>query len=296
MRSQYHIFGIQKVYSVLDRFVGDGTLMVLRVLLLIASLVCLSAQTVAPPNPNRRLERILTEVIQWEILWDQTPKTFHLPTSGSAELEVSVTFDTFYKADTISYCSHALGACTTYLMGTARNWQGLKSAPCEGSGTDEEALLLFVGAGRRTTASQPRSQTPVVIGPGGLGSGPGSFTPDLPIRWAMSVKFPSREEIVQEYRQLHPSEADSLRTWLSPLKDSGYISVTFACFKASNPLVHIYGDRATTRGPIIISAFWDRDQEEWIEAGILERNQGPDTFDVAKSKIDSIACDTIHFK
>ena len=257
--------------------------MVLRVMLLMFSIACLFGQLDDPSL--RRIETRLTDVIQWERLWSDTSRGFREPPDGSAELTVSV------ASDGVAYCSQHLGTCAAYRVETSRNWERSLSVPCCSHRTDEDALLAFVSSGRRAAANSDQRR-PVAIGPGGLS---GTWTVNSPARWRMTIKLEDRGRIVERYKQLRPSEADSLRTWLRKnYRDAGYRSITFACFKPSDPVLYLYGDRGT-EGSMVISLFWDKGREEWIEAGMLARNQGTETFEALRSTIQAIACDTIRF-
>lgn len=262
--------------------------MVWRVVLTLATMIPLFAQTSGPADASfRRLERTLKSVIQWEILWRSTPTGFRTPISGTANVSISI------AEKDLSYCSHDLGVCATYLTEGSRNWERLKSKKCEGKENDEDALLAFLEAGGKKIPNRARDQQPTMLGPDGFS---GAWTVATPIRWGTTIKLDPRSAIVRQYRQVHPPEAESLLNWLrTTLHDSGYLSVTIACFNPSDPVVHVYGERAT-KDPIVFSLFWDRDREEWIQAGMLERQQGQQTFDELKSTIRTIACGTIQFK
>jgi hypothetical protein len=43
----------------------------------------------------------------------------------------------------------------------------------------------------------------------------------------------------------------------------------------------------------VFSVFWDREGDDWMDAGMLERAQGPERFDDIRSTIQAIACDTV---
>jgi hypothetical protein len=95
---------------------------------------------------------------------------------------------------------------------------------------------------------------------------------------------------------LRPKPGGTLTKWLiTQLRDSGYRSVTLACFKPLDPIIYVFGDRKVG-SPIIFSLFWDGERKEWTQAGMLERSHNAVTFDELYETIKSIACDTVKFK
>jgi hypothetical protein len=59
-------------------------------------------------------------------------------------------------------------------------------------------------------------------------------------------------------------------------------------------LVRVYGERPA-KGPIVFAVLWDREQEECVDAAMLEQSQNPGIFEEMHSRIKSIAYSTITF-
>jgi hypothetical protein len=257
---------------------------IVRVLLLMSTIAL--GQTVGTRDAGlRRFERTLLDVVRWEILWHETPNGFHNPIAP-ASVAIATT------PTSLSYCSHDIGVCASYQIEASRNWERIKSVKCDGHESDEEALLSFVGADANRPKLRLEARKPPVLGAGGFSGNP---TADFPLRWTTTLNLGTLNSIIEQYRHLHPPEVSSLQDWLrTRLRDSGYSSVTIACFSASDPVVYVYGERASNR-PIVISVFWDREQEKWAEAGMLEPPQGAETFERLKSTIQSISCGTARF-
>jgi hypothetical protein len=228
-------------------------------------------------------ERTLAAVLQWEVFWNDSPSGFRIPADGSITLAI------YAASDFVSYCSHQAGVCVTYRTGDYRNWEGSNSAKCEGSGSDEDALLAFVGKGARKPAGG--REAPMVLGRGGLS---GSPAPGSGITWTTKVTLGSRAEIVRRYQQMHPAEIESLTRWIrSSMNQTGVrSSITIACFAPTDPMVYYYVDRAT-KEPVVMAAYWDREREEWVGASSLVRSQGSQRFDEMRRTIESVACSTV---
>jgi hypothetical protein len=234
----------------------------------------------------QQIERTLTNLIRWEILWRDTPKGFQIPSAGSATLFIGET------DRNVSYCSHEMGVCATYLLDPMRNWQRTKVSRCDGNESDESALVTFVTGEVKKAPPLPAPRH-IVIGQGGLSGTPTTISP---VRWGTTIRVESRPAVIEEYKGLKPTEAGSLRAWLlAHDRGAGYRSVTFGCFKSSDPQVFVYGQRLSD-APIIFSVFWNRDQEDWVEASLLRQPQLPKEFEEMKSTIEAIACGTIKFE
>jgi hypothetical protein len=191
----------------------------------------------------------------------------------------------------LSYCSHALGICASYLIDTGRNWQRLKSSLCDGTGTDEKALLTFVGKdGPQPSISGPRN---LVIDPDGLQGRPSAG----PLAtWTTALSLGTRAAILEDYRKLNPVELGSLRAWLLEReRNAGYRSIRIACFKPTDPEVFLYGDRSPGSG-LVFSVFWNRDEDDWAEVAILRAPELPKRFEEVKSRVEALSCGTVDFK
>src|SRR5437870_5802967 len=101
----------------------------------------------------------LTKVLQWEILWNQTPTGFHNSSNGRVRIAA------YREQRSFAYCSRDVGVCVEYRIDVNRNWQVTRSAVCDQNQTNEECLMTF------TTGLKPSAQSrpPVNVGPGGLG-------------------------------------------------------------------------------------------------------------------------------
>jgi len=233
-----------------------------------------------------RWERDLRDRLEWEVLWNDSPDSFRFPDHGTATAAIYMT------SESLSYCSRDLGVCASYSIQDFHLHDLLRSEPRNSGKDDDAALLSFVGAKSGTpTARQP--SRPTRIGPGGI---TGSLVPGG-IRWTSTFSLPGRSEIVQRYKAMHPPELKGLEDWLLATfhRSTGYKSITIACFTPKDPVVYLYGDRPS-KGPIVLSVFWDPEIEGWVDAnrlaGMRDRAQ---TLEL-KGTIDSIACGTVQFE
>ena len=232
------------------------------------------------------IERTLAAVLQWEVLWNDSPKGFRLPNDGSITLAIQA------ASDSVSYCSHQAGVCVTYRTGDYRNWEGASSARCDDNRSDQDALLAFIG--KEPVKPGGGRKTPLVLGRGGFSGSPESGSG---ITWTTTISLGSREEIVRQYRQMHPQEIEGLQSWIrtATTRDSGVKSITIACFAPSDPMVYYYVDRPA-KGSVVMAVFWDRERQAWVVASSLERSQGPQRFDEMHRTIESVACSTLNFE
>ena len=254
--------------------------MILRLLLVMLALGMLPYQTTRTADASlRRRERELAARLRWEVLWNDTPQGFHIPGTGTARLAAYQTGKAFW------YCSRDLGVCAQYSLEERHLGDRITSSQYGNEQDERKSVLKF--AGQNPKLSFPTEirtdRLPIPDSPGTL--------------WTPAIEVGNREEIVKQYKQLRPMELKGLREWLrTRLQDAGYKSITIACFAPYDPTVFIYGDRPEDRfGPIVFQVFWDREREEWVEAGILERRQGPKRFEELKTTVQAIACDTIRF-
>jgi hypothetical protein len=254
--------------------------MLLRIFLSVVPIMSLLGQTANPIDPGlRRRERELAAILRWEILWNDASLGFQVPKDGTAKLAA------YLKGNAFWYCSRDLGACTQYRLEAHRGWQRMKSIKHDGDQDDMSSVLRFAGEDPlqllRSDKTDPRSWH-LTVG----------------ILWTPTVELSTRDEIVKQYQQMRPAELKGLRDWLrTSLQDTGYRSITIACFAPSDPTVFIYGDRpAEHRGPLVFQVYWDREREEWVFVGMLEREQGPKKFEELRATVQAIACDTIRFK
>jgi hypothetical protein len=235
----------------------------------------------------RPLEEQLAGVLRWEILWNDSPKGFQSPSGGSARVAL------YSTSDSLSYCSHDLGVCARYVINPQRNWEGAASGRCEGSQSDEDALLAFDGVPTRLppTGTQPR------ITPRGGGGFDGKLGDKPGILWTAAINLGSRGETVRQYSQMHPQEIDGLQKWIqaSMTKDAGVKSITVACFAPTDPMVYYYVDRPE-KGPILMDVFWNRERQQWVVASSLERPQGAEKLEEMHRIIESIACSKMSFE
>lgn len=263
--------------------------MPLRFIVAVIVTAVLHGQTAPPDDPGTRsVERTLAAVLQFEILWNDSPKGFRLPSDGSIALAIHAT------SNSTSYCRHQAGVCVTYRTGDHRNWEGSETGPCNDDRSDVDALLSFVQKDSATRDALPATGARGFAGFPAAGSG---------ITWTAKLVLGSRVEMVAKYRQMHPPELASLQKWLRSQMagDSELKSITVACFAETDPEIYYYVDRPTkgpierpTSAPTIVAAFWRLDQpEEWVVAGYSQRRQNPQRFDENLRIIQSIPCATL---
>jgi hypothetical protein len=230
-----------------------------------------------------RFDRQLTSVLRWEILWNDSPNGFHIPRHESAKVAIDL------KSNLLSYCSHDLKVCARYRIEPNRNWQRDAVGKCEGKQSDEDAVRTFTG-----DSVQPKRDSQRKLAIGGIGGLTGSPAVGSGIRWTTTVRLGSRDEIVQQYKRLHPAEIESLTRWIrSSMNPSrGHISITIACFAPTDPMVYYYVDRAA-KDSVVMGVVWDREREEWVVASSLLRSRNPSAFEEMHRIIESVACDTI---
>ena len=255
--------------------------MIFRIFLVIFAVTTLSHQTTNTTDASlRQRERELAVRLLWEILWNDAPRGFRVPQTGTARLAAYQTDKAFW------YCSRDLGVCAQYGVEGRRLGRRINSVQYGNEQDDRISVLKFAGI-------NPKPPFPAEIR---------TDRPSIPdfagALWTPAIELGTREEIVKQYKKLRPVELEGLREWLrTGLQVAGYRSITIACFAPSDPTVFIYGDRPAERfGPIVFQVFFDREREEWVEVGILEQSQNPEKFKELKTTVQAIACDTIRFK
>jgi hypothetical protein len=252
-----------------------------RAVLLAILAVGLHGQVARADDPTLRpLEQQLTAVLQWEILWNDSPTGFRIPPKGSAR------FALHWTSNSLSYCSRDVGVCARYRIEPHRNWEGTASGKPDGSQSDQDALVVFDGTNVRKPAGRL-----AIGGPGGLTGHP---TPGSGTLWTTTINLGSREEIIRQYRQMHPAEIEGLKTQIRAPTTQGTEtkSITIACFASSDPMVYYYVDRPVT-GSVVMAVFWDREMQKWVVASSLEPSQNPEKFEEMHRIIESVACSTI---
>jgi hypothetical protein len=226
----------------------------------------------------RSLEQQLAAVLRWEILWNDSPAGFQIPTRGA------VKFVLHWRSDSLSYCSRDVGVCARYKIEPQRNWAGVAHAKRDGKQSDQDALLAFDG----DSTSDLTSQSTLAVGRGGLTGFP---APASGIVWTATIGVAGREEIVQQYRQMHPAEIEGLKAWIisSITQGAGLKSVTIACFTLNDPMVYYYIDRPTNES-VVMAAYWNKERQAWVVASSLRRLQSPERFEQMHRVIESVAC------
>ena len=111
------------------------------------------------------------------------------------------------------------------------------------------------------------------------------------------IQLDDRDTIVREYKHLRPPALRGLERYLRATKppETGYDSITIACFEPTDPLVFFYGVRPK-KGPIVFMMLWDKEREEWREAGLVERPDERGEIEELRKVIESVACSTVQFK
>lgn len=91
---------------------------------------------------------------------------------------------------------------------------------------------------------------------------------------------------------MRPAEIGGLEKWIRAAQDSRAMSITIPCFSSADPMVY-YSIKGPGTEVQVLGAFWDREREQWVVAGSLDRSQRPDKVEEMRRTIDSIACLTI---
>jgi len=268
----------------------------------------LHAQTGGAGDPSvRSTERTLAAVLQWEILWNDSPKGFRLPPDGSFAVAIHA------ASGSVSYCSQQAGVCVTYRTGYDRNWEATEQALCDDSRSDLEAVLAFIQKDSVTSVGKEPTtdHAPPAAGARGFSGFPAPDSEVTPtagsaVTWTTKITLGSRREIVMKYRRMRPPGMADLEKWLRSqiAGDSEPKSITIACFAATDPMVYYYVDRPTkgpverpSAAPTIMAVFWRLDQpKDWVVAGYSQRWQNPRKFDKTRRTIESVACSTLSFK
>ena len=263
---------------------GEKTKMVLK-LVLLGILFGLSGYCAEESDAGVRTSDTLAAVLQWEILWGEYPNDFRVPTGGTVEVAI------YSSTNALSYCSEDLGVCVEYRIQDNRNWLGTKAAKYDHSMNDLDAVLKFAGMPAPITGD--KRPVPLTLGaPNGLGGlpSPGGSA------WRATLKIKARDQIVREYRQLHPEPIRSLEQWLRQTTSGvGYKSMTIACFAPSDPEIFVYGDRPKRGGPVVFSVIWDRESQEWLEASLIQGADRLADINKLRSIIEAIPCATLKF-
>jgi type II secretory pathway pseudopilin PulG len=192
-----------------------------------------------------RYERQLRAVIEWEILWNDTPAGFQAPEDSA---EVSVALD--LKRQLLSYCGSSLGVCVRYRIDANRNWQRDVSRVVNDADSNEASLEAFSSYQVSNLQQDTISRTSI---------GTQSV-------WNLNLRIRSRDDIVRRYRALQPEKLDGLRKWITtPSNGAGRNdgAVTIACFDQYDPIT-FYSVRWKAQPPIIMAVFWDNERREWI--------------------------------
>jgi hypothetical protein len=272
--------------------------MILRVLLPAILAAGLQGQTLPRTIPAVQAnEKTLAAVLRWEILWNDSPKGFRVPSDGTIKLAI------YAAPDSVSYCSHQAGVCVKYRVDGYRNWEESASSKCEDGRSDEATLLEFIGEDSGRPVGNWQSQ--LVLGQGLTGiprpepgdSPMGLRAAPVGIRWTTRIDLGNRAEIVRQYQQMRPAEIEGLKAWVgtSNPQDAGVKSITIACFAPTDPMVYYYIDRPA-KGPVFMAVFWDRDRGAWTVAASLEQSQGPEELEEMHRIVQSVACSTITFQ
>ena len=242
-----------------------------------------SANRTANPSITKA-ERDLRARLEWEILWAQTPRGFHLPEGGSASVAV------YSTTSSLAYCSRALGTCAEYRVIAFQLGWPFRTMRVAAQTDDMEALRVF-----SKTDDQPRSAASGAPDRGiSFGQRRGLLAPGGML-WSTTVAL-DRGQIIGAYRAMRPEGLAGLKAWLLATMPptAGYREISIPCFSSKDPEVYLFGDRPD-KGPIVFAVQWDRETEEWRDGGV----RGPeDRSQIAamKSTIDSIVCATVKFE
>ena len=218
----------------------------------------------------------LTYVLEWEILWKISPIGFKFP-KDSALVNI------FLGPDFLSYCSSDLGSCVKYSISGFRNWQAVRTEVCCGNTDSKTALRSFVEAdGSPLGQIASRRQRSGILD---QASG---------IEWEELIRLHNRAQMIDTYKRLKPKNLESIGQSLkSELRDDGYKTLMIACYRETDPLVYIYGER--TNGPIVFAVFWDSREQSWIDGGVIATAEHADVLEDFKATIKLVSCTTITF-
>ena len=260
-----------------------------RALLTAVVAVLLGPQFAQPDSgPALALEHELGAVLQWEILWGDSPDGFRLPSN-----ETRMAAALYSATGMLAYCSHDMGVCAEYVTARHRNWMRDRSAKCEGTQSDEQAVLDFVGKQSEKEALGVQGKRRITVGRGGVMGIPAAGSGIL---WTAAIPLAPRSEILKHYSGLHPPELRGIEQWLRAtiLPNAGYRTITIACFAPTDPVVYLYGDRPV-KGPIVFSIYWDEEAGDWAQAGMLERPDDRGKIQEMRTTVNAIACATVRF-
>lgn len=234
----------------------------------------------APDHRLQQLQSQLAAVLRWEVLWNDAPAGFHVPTNGEATVALR------WAPDFVSYCSHDVGVCGRYRLLPNRNWLRDADEPL-GPGVDpRSAVLTFDGV---KAALPAKGGKPLTLGKDGLSGVPSA---SFGVVWTSRIDTLNRAAIVETYRKIHPAKLESLKEWIGkPVNMAeGDRMVTIACFLPSDPVVNYHVADRVDGEQVILSAFWDNDLEDWVLAGSQDPSQDEQGFNEMKDIINSIAC------
>jgi hypothetical protein len=232
-------------------------------------------------------EQQLLAVLQWEVLWRDSPEGFRVPENGTARLAMAL------GSGWVSYCSRDIGVCARYKTDSNRGWERVVGERYAIGASDEAALLSFVSRGSKHEISDVVPKSGQTLGPGGL---TGHLGPEGAPIWTTTLRLGNRAEIIQQYRQIHPQALEGLKNWIlgaTPQK-AAMKSITIACFAPTDPMVYYYIDRPP-REPLIMAVIWDKDRQFWAVASSRSPSQGVSGFREMRETIESVACLSLRF-
>ncbi len=238
------------------------------------AVLLLSAQD-GIPDRMAEAEHELRAVVEWEMLWDSSPSGFKV----SADSQKPVSCALLLNRESVSYCSRDLGVCVKYAVSGLRNWQAVNSVPCCNGSSEERALEKFAGIERGAVGRMSRTGS---FGPSGL-------------TWVASIELSSRNEIIAGYKRIRPTDIESLRDSLKKrLSAAGYESITIPCYKATDPVVYVFGTRGD-RGATVFANILDKESGTWIDAGIVTPRGNRGELERVEALVKALSCSTLEF-
>jgi len=115
------------------------------------------------------------------------------------------------------------------------------------------------------------------------------------IFWTTTMALGSRVEIIGRYQRVRPDGFSRLARWLQQREQgAGYKSITIPCYKSTDPVVNLFGDR-TTKGQVVFSVFWNDEREDWVFAGVVDP-QDREQIEQLKAVIERLSCETLRFE
>jgi hypothetical protein len=232
-------------------------------------------------NPDRLIKQNEQEIIgkvRWRILWDSWPTGFRV-SGPEARIAIAMTTQSFY------FCSRNLHGCIQYWNRYGHVGRDIHAKVLEGQLSETDALIQWMRENGEMVVPPATGRPSVLRG----------VANSSPLLWTMDMKLPTQAELIEEYKQLRPSQLGDLRAWLiSEHQRSDYESMTIGCFAPTDESVFVYGYRKTL-GPIVLSLFNDIELG-WTVAAFSDRPDEAKYIATMRDRIEELACGRIDFR